>query len=111
MKIDLILTDPLYNVRRKLKLQIPNYGSFIKDYIADMVGMCDDYLTVGVHSLMLRSTVQISSMFRAVFTFIDSISFKSTKVNQQEGKETMTFKEKRYMLLVNEGWNKLKPRA
>lgn len=61
MNIDLVLTDPPYNVRRELGDRAPDYNLSSKDAIAEMVDMCGEYPKPGGQTHISCSLVQLSS--------------------------------------------------
>lgn len=74
-KIDIVLTDPHYNMCCKHRRQISDYGALSDEALAEMVEKCGDYLNLGGHTHMFCFLVQLSLWVKAIFNFTEIIIF------------------------------------
>lgn len=83
MKEDLVLTDALCKVRQDLGSQAPDHDLFSEKDIAEFADMCDEYLKLGVHVHIFCSSVQPSSLVKAISAATRSVTFKDSQSNEQ----------------------------
>lgn len=85
-KVELILTDPFYNVRLEFGRQASDLDSCIENDISEMVEMCGENLKLTGNAHRFYSAVSLSSCISNVFSLL-KISFLKT---QRATSENMT---------------------
>lgn len=94
MKINLFLTDPLYNVHRVLRRRASDYDRFGRKNIADMVNMYGDHIKLGARAHIFCSLVQFSLGAKDVFASTKNVTFQDSKSNEHVREEALFYQHK-----------------
>lgn len=98
MKIDVVLTDPPYNVRQELGRQTSDYDLLSEDNTTEMVALCGDNLKVGVHTYIFCSSIPLLLWVLAVSALTESVTFRDSEVNGQVQEEALFDQEKQVLV-------------
>lgn len=105
MKIDLVLTDSGYNIRRELERQTSSYNLFSEDDIAELLAMCGDYLKLGGHAHIFCFSVQLSLCVKAVYASAKSVTFQCAEAKERIRDEALCDQEKQELAYARDECN------
>lgn len=105
MKINLILTDSVYNVRQELGRLASDYDLFSEDDIVEIMNMCGDYLKLVGHAHIFCSSVQLLSWDYAVSASAETVKFLDSGGNEQVRDEASFDQEKEGLVYVRDRRN------
>lgn len=102
MTIDIILTDPFYNMRRELESLTSFYVLFSEEDICEIAQVCGSYLQLESYSHMFCSAVNFSSWFKTISASTDSVTIEDAESNEQEREESFFDQEKWSLMFVRD---------